>query len=292
MNRILPTTILLILTLVAYSQEIVNPTKLWSTMEEHCQPWGSTYSTDYIRFESDTVIDDNTYYRVWISEGEDHEHWNFYGAFIREENSKVYYRQMFEEEGLIYDFNLEMGDSVLVNNPRAVGEIWLVLDEIDSVATTEGMRERWRLISNEYPNYEYWIRGIGSQTSVLNSSSGIFGGLCGLYKLLCQKENDELVYLNPDYHSCYLYTTGHSEWDERDNIIVVSYNKSQGNVTVDVSGESEKDIILTNITGQIISKVTTTLESTTLSVFNSPSGIYIITVIQNGNKYSQKFILQ
>ncbi len=292
MHRVLPTTLLLVLTIITYSQEIVNSTMIWSSMEEHCQPWGSTYSTDYFRFDSDTVIDDITYKRVWISEDEDHVEWNFYGAFIREENNKVYYRQMFGEEGLIYDFNLEIGDSVLVNNPRAVGEIWLFLDEIDSVETTEGMRERWKLMSNEYPNSEYWIRGIGSQTGVLNSSSGIFGGLCGLFTLLCQKEDGELLYLNPDYQSCYLYTTGQNEWERRYNPIVLSYNKSQRNVTVYVAGKSEKDIVLSSITGQIISNVTTSLESKTLSVLNSPSGIYIITVIQDGNKYSQKFILQ
>ena len=74
-------------------------------MEEHCQPWGSTYSTDYFQFEEDTIINGFVYKKVWISEDETYQNWNFYSAFIREENNKVYYKHMFGEEGLIYDFN-------------------------------------------------------------------------------------------------------------------------------------------------------------------------------------------
>ncbi len=291
MLRVLTTTIFLSIFLITNSQEIVNPSKLWSSMEEHCQPWGSTYSTDYLRFESDTIIDDYTYKHVWISEDEDHEEWNFYGAFIREENNRVYYRQMFGEEGLIYDFNLELGDSVLIDNPRAVGAIWLFLAEVDSVETVEGMKERWRLISNEYPNSEYWIRGVGSRTGVLNSSSGIFGGLCGLYTLLCQKEDGELIYVNPEYQSCYLYTTGRDEGEKINDPIRLKYDKFQKSVTVIFSGNSEKEIILSNITGHTKSSISNSLESTTLSLLNNPAGIYIITVLQDGNRYSKKFIL-
>ncbi len=95
---------------------------------------------------------------------------------------------MFGDEGLIYDFNLEIGDSVLVNNPRAVGEVWLHLLEIDTITVADDLRERWRMVSSEYQESDYWLRGIGSIAGVLNSSMSIYGGLCGFYALLCQYE--------------------------------------------------------------------------------------------------------
>ncbi len=122
----------------AYSQEIVNPDKVWSIMEEHCQPWGSNYSTEFIRFDTDTIIDGTVYQKVWIAEDEYHQNWNFYGAFIREDEGLVYYRELFSEEVLIYNFNLEIGDSVVVDNPRAAGALTLVLAEIDSVLLENG----------------------------------------------------------------------------------------------------------------------------------------------------------
>lgn len=291
MHKLLLPILLLFYTYTLTAQEIVNPSKLWSSMEEHCQPWGSTYSTDYLKFDADTLIGDIIYKRVWISEDENHENWNFYGAFIREENNRVYYRQMFEEEGLIYDFNLEIGDSVLIDNPRAVSEIWLLLSDIDSVETTDGMRERWKLTSNDYPNTEYWIRGIGSQTGVLNSSSGIFGGLCGLYTLLCQKENGELVYLNPEFESCFLYTTGRDEYEEVFSTLIVSYNHYTQLVDVRIDGEAEKSIYLSNLTGQTVSHQITFSETASLPTYNSPSGIYIVTVILDGSNYSKKILI-
>lgn len=64
MIRTIVITILIVCTGVLFSQEIVDPAKLWSNMEEHCQPWGSTYSTDFIRFDIDTIIDNLLCQRV------------------------------------------------------------------------------------------------------------------------------------------------------------------------------------------------------------------------------------
>lgn len=290
MKKILPLLVLLSIPLIPLSQEIVDSTKMWSCMEEHCQSWGSTYSTNYLRFDKDTIINDTSYKKVWISEDENYEQWNFYGAYIREENRRIYYRQMFGEEGLIYDFNLEVGDSVLVDNPRAVGEIYLFLAEIDSIETEYGYQERWRLVSNEYPDNEYWIRGIGSETGILNSSTGIFGGLCGLYTLLCEKENDQMVYLNPEYESCYLYTTGSMELQKPDNMFFIQANSNRVSLTFNDQDLSNKIIVLSDIEASIIYKTQTKDVTSNISMLNNPAGIYIITVYKNGRSNSQKFV--
>ncbi len=278
------------LSIYASSQEIVDSNKMWSSMEEHCQPWGSTYSTDYFRFDQDTLISDTIYKHVFISEDEDHENWNFYGAFIREEDNKVYYRKIFENEGLIYDFNLELGDSVLINNPQAVGEIYLQLAEIDSVDTYDGYKERWRLSSYKYPDSEYWIKGIGSETGVLNSSSGIFGGLCGLYTLLCQKYEDELVYMNPNYETCYLYVTGRDEVATEDYTFTLSYNSVKKSVIVNTGGNENKEIILASLSGKILDQIQTSAKSTSLNIGNSSMAVYIISVKHRDRIYTKKFI--
>lgn len=117
--------------------------------------WGTSYTSNYHRFYGDTIINDTLNKKVWVSEDENYEEWYFFDSFIREENKKVYYREMFQSEGLIYDFNLQIGDSVLLNNIRAVDNLWLKLTEIDSVQTTDGFVERWRLESRHYLNSDY-----------------------------------------------------------------------------------------------------------------------------------------
>lgn len=289
-KRLAVIVVLTVFSTVICAQEIVDPAKLWSNMEEHCQPWGSNYSTEYIRFSVDTVIDQKVYKKVWISEDEDYEEWNFYGAFIREDSGRVFYRQMFGEEGLIYDFNLGIGDSVIINNPRASGEITLYFVEIDSVEIENGYRERWKLVSNIYENAEYWIRGIGSETGVINSGTGVFGGLCGLYTLLCEKENDELIYMNPGYESCYLFTTDVDEGSSL-SAFLLSYDQDEKLVQVSMSKRHESTIIISNISGIVITseQINTTLFTYDMSA--QKTGIYIITVVDSGNISSQKFIV-
>ena len=185
------------------AQEIVDNQKQWSILTGHCLPDYTTYTTTFFKFDEDTIIEGKLYQKVFISEDEYQEEWYFYGSFIREENKKVYLREYYGEEGLIYDFNLHLGDMVEVNNPRAISEVSLVLTEIDSVETSDGYRERWKLTNVEFMISEYWIEGIGSMNGVLNSSTEVFGGLCGTYILLCEEESGNTIYLNPEYEFCY-----------------------------------------------------------------------------------------
>jgi len=291
MIRTIIITIALICTGVLFSQEIVDPTKVWSNMEEHCQPWGSTFSTDFIRFDIDTIIDDQVYKKVWISEDEEQQEWNFYGAFIREEDGRIYYRQMFGEEGLIYDFNLEVGDSVLIDNPRSAGALTLFFTEIDSVEITNGYRERWKLVSNTYENPEYWIRGIGSQTGVINSSTGVYGGLCGLYTLLCQKVDNELVYQNSDIGSCFMITTAINDNYENQPQFSLSYDRNNKIVKLQMENEQFRTITLSNITGNIIESKQTNGTLMSFNLSQHAIGLYVVTVVQSGSVYSQKFIV-
>lgn len=288
--KLIQLIILLFITTATISQEIVDSTKIWSNMEEHCQPWGSTYSTDYFRFDVDTIINDTTYKKVWISEDEGYYNWAFYGAMIREENSRVYYRQLFGQEGLIYDFNLSIGDSVLIDNPRAVGEVYLHLVEIDSVETEDGLRERWMLTSSEYPDVEYWIRGIGSETGILNSSSGIFGGLCGLYTLLCQKQDDELVYMNPEYNSCYLITTSISD-NPVDDGFKLDFRLKRKVIELNFHEETTSQISITDLTGNLIESIFTNSLYNEIDLNGQPTGIYIVSLSAKDKSRSIKVFL-
>lgn len=288
MKKLKSLLLLILASLALFSQEIVDSEKVWSNMEEHCHSWGSTYSTDFFKFDKDTIIDNITYKKVWISEDEDHANWNFYGAFIREENKRVYYKQYVGDEGLIYDFNLTIGDSVLVDNPISAGEIWLILVSIDSIQTNDGYKERWELKNNGYPDSEYWIRGIGSQNGVLNSSTGIYGGLCGLYTLLCEKENGDVVYINPDFQTCYLYTVGKDELTNESKVIRITDSPYNNNITVSTDIEGHKQYVITDLGGKTISNVNTIDKSISVSIIDK--GIYIISIFTEGNRYSKKFI--
>jgi len=295
MKKILLVVIIIMSVLNVNSQEIVNSAKLWSIAEEHCQSWGSSYSTDFISFDEDTIINDTAYRKVWIAEDENHEEWNFYGAFIREDEGLVFYRQLFEDEGLIYDFNMEIGDSAVIDNPRTAGPVTLVLDAIDSITLEDGiLRERWKLTSSEYSNYEYWIRGIGSQTGVINSSTGVYGGLCGSYTLLCESENDFLYYMNDIFETCFLIVTDVNDFTEEtsDLFVISEYGNFDKLIAINTNEKGKSRVIISNLWGSIISDNIVNSNLYSFSFMNYSPGIYVVTVINNSNLQSKKIIIK
>ena len=242
--------------LLVHTQEIVDNEKLWSILVGHCQPEYTTYTTSFFRFDNDTIIDGKLYQMVFISEDEFKEEWFFYGSFIREENKKVYYREYYGEEGLIYDFNLQPGDTVVLNNPRAASDVSLILSEIDSVETSDGYRERWKLTNDEFEIPEYWIEGIGSVAGVINSTTEVFGGLCGTYILLCEEENENTIYQNPQYEYCYyLLLDDDNDIEVTEEIFNVIYRQSIKQIDIAFNTSEERLVVITNIKGQQVSKL-------------------------------------
>ena len=286
------TIFLLLFGYTVMSQEIVDSTKVWANMQEHCLEWGSRYSTDHHKFYGDTIINDTVYKKVWISEDELNEEWNFFGSFIREENGRVYYREMFLNEGLIYDFNMQVGDSVLINNTRAVQGLWLTLTEIDTIESYGGSIERWKLENATYLNAEYWMRGIGSVTGVLNSGSNVFGGLCGLFTLLCSKHNNEIIYQDTIYQTCHYELISDIE-EEKQNIenpFRLLNSKSSNQFELKFEDESEKLITIVSIDGRIVYTNKTRDPNLIISKSIFKQGLYVINCLMDGQSYTVKIL--
>ncbi len=292
MKKLIYILLFLIATQSLKAQEIVNSQKLWSVLTGHCLPDYTTYTTSFFKFDEDTIIEGKLYQQVFISEDEFQEEWFFYGSFIREENKKVYLREYFGEEGLIYDFNLKMGDTVVVNNPRAISEVSLVLTEIDSVETTDGHRKRWQLTNDEFMIPEYWIEGIGSMGGVLNSSIEVFGGLCGTNILLCEEEEGNTIYLNPEYEFCYyLLLDDGNDIRAQENSFDIIYRPSSQVVELIFNGSENRSIHLTDINGRMINRGQSADNNVLLPLKGNSKGLYIISVIQNDGHFMSKKIM-
>lgn len=274
------------------AQEIVDNQKVWSILTGHCLPDYTTYTTSFFKFDEDTIIDGKLYQQVFISEDEHQEEWFFFGNFIREENNKVYLREYFGEEGLIYDFNLQLGDTVVVNNPRSISAVTLVLTEIDSVETTDGYRDRWKLTNDEFMIPEYWIEGIGSMGGILNSSTEVFGGLCGTYILLCQEESGSTIYMNPEYEQCYyLLLDDGVDIEAPENAFDIIYSPSSQRIELTFFDNESRRVHLTDMNGRKVSQLQSSENNVHLSIKLSSKGLYIISVIQNDGRLVSKKIM-
>jgi hypothetical protein len=211
MRAILATVLILISSMVSgqNSYQIADTTKTWNTM------WGGYWAlgiahcggTKTNKFGNEVIYGDTTYLMVMEATDSLHTNWDMIG-YIREDTltGKVFFRK-WDGEGLIYDFNLQIGDSVTINNYYAgFADVTLICGNIDSVNINGQFKKRiylYRYYPGEYPA-DIWIEGIGSTGGLLYSGLGGAAVASPIWKLLCCSQNDTLIYMDSIYNRCFL----------------------------------------------------------------------------------------
>jgi len=232
------TSLLLIFWFVAFGQSdnyIVREDGLWTTVEVHCFPTGNSYSSYYIKFSGDTLVDGINYNIAWISEDELHSEWNFYGFIREDENHQVFLKPPGYMEGKIYDFGVETGDSITAHNIYLNSDILhFVVEQIDSVMMLDRFRKRITLYEYINQKEEVWIEGIGSLFGIMNSCNNAYGGACGGYEALCYEENGEIVYHNENYPSCFYELTVNTPNRLDDKMFSIYPNPAADFIIVDI----------------------------------------------------------
>ena len=277
--------------LQAQENQIVFENKVWSNMQENCQPEATYYTTFFHKFGSDTLLNGRSYKKVMIAEDESAEAWFFAHQFVREANQRVYLLNEFGDEMLLYDFSIVPGETVVIGNELVPDGIHLTFTGIDSVETASGWRERWKLEKDEFSPPEYWIAGIGSESGVLNSGTGVFGGLCGSYTLLCYSEDNLEVYQNPFFGTCYynLLDDGNNIKENQSTYKVV-YQSSSNLLTVNWEENDTRQIMLTDIQGRQHYNQHSS-RSAELNTSRLKPGIYVLIVTSATEVSSRKIMI-
>lgn len=180
----------------------------WNVLFQDAVGWPNVYHTSIQKIHGEIVLDNNEYKTVWIKSPK--EAWKIDGA-VREEDKRVYYRkysgQNYQDEVLLYDFNLTVGDtiSVLMN----IGDVPLIVLEESEIEVNGEMRRQLglaRYYGKSSDIEEYWIEGVGSTFGFLYS--GIEGWVGSFVHLLCYHEDDNLIWMDDNYDSCVMNSQG------------------------------------------------------------------------------------
>lgn len=191
----------LIVALPAAGQDgyaLIDTTKEWNSLSigvyefAVCAPGNTTRTT----IGNPEEINNQTYfpvYRNFISAGK-----TSTPGYLREDTAsrKVYFYDYNEDkEGLLYDFSISEGDTVLVQNYFVDFEdISIVCNNID----TTWVAGEHRKVFSFY--HDTWIEGIGSLYGLLYSAHGSLPG--GSHELTCCFKNEDLIYNNSKFNSC------------------------------------------------------------------------------------------
>jgi hypothetical protein len=197
--------------LTSFSQitydSIVTESKTWSNlsggygveMVECC------YSTTYLKIEIDPLI--NTIDEKQILASTDSlQNWVKIGN-IKETDRKIYFRDLHNNQGLLYDFGASIGDTVkVVNYAQEIDPdtIIVYIEKIETIEYLGVQRQRFKVKNSLSGQYDYWITGIGSVKGLLNPCFDIPGGF---RELLCVHNEGIQVYQNPNRLTCYINDT-------------------------------------------------------------------------------------
>ena len=248
-----------------------------------------------------------------------------YGVF--KDNLEVYnhYNEVIEEtESLLYDFSLNLGDTIEVANfdeadiagyiqyvkyvrVESIGiykfdgsHSYVTLYDTDSIFCLNNGEQRKRILLNGIHEslQQSWIEGIGSSDGPFVHAH--FSGLEYMPKrLLCYNENDECLYKQSSFDydeddDCFTNYYPDNVVENNENDIMIYPNPATTNVEVSYTlpeGMTSATLVMTNTLG--VNVKTAHLDGdnkTTLSLEELPSGIYFYTIRCGENVKTGKLI--
>ena len=224
-----------------------------------------------------------------------HPYANKQELLYREEDRKFYVVPPDSvHEMLVYDFNLNVGDTFETNwSWGTTDTVRMVVMSIDTVTTLDGLsRKRMNLANKNYPGTgQYhsgtWLEGIGSldwmfvYPSYVSSVSGGFG-------FACHWTNGNLIYpYESTSGNCYIIDNIPEE--NLDSNISFYPNPMRDKLNIEFSGTNFASLKVLDLYGNIVYK--NTQHHTALELSHLKSGVYFVIIgFKNGNYMTKKII--
>ncbi len=161
---------------------------------------------------SDTTINQIEYNRLCIKSNGSNTASLIPIGGIREKDKRIYFigndllGNPHNGELLLYDFNIQVGDTVFHNDN---GSFFSIIEAMDTVEINGEYRNRYKISPDShnnnfyFPDDEYWIEGIGSIKAGLLGHITMVPTCCyQFWEHICFKENEVVNYLNPTFSDC------------------------------------------------------------------------------------------
>lgn len=268
-------------------RELVQEGKLWSNTKAETENIYN-YRSYWIKFQGDTLINDLVYNKVLQADDSLHSDW-YVNGFIREDIAfqKVYlfddYNQM---DRLLYDFILEQGDSILTGDGESYAKVDTIIYEPFG-NSTDILKQIY------FDSGGRWIEGIGSLWGVMEGLNAFF--ITGeITELVCYYENNNLVYHNPEFKTCFPDSTAVSVsmfGNKKD--IEIFPNPASDKITIYSQNTRILEVEIYDLTGTCLYRnLIAGSNRIDLNTDNFPKGMYVLKVRDERDKISRKIVIQ
>ncbi len=248
--------------------------------------YGVSYSSFNYTLKGDTIINSKVYKPVYYSvDSVNVEGQSSKSFYLREEAGRWYYTYSGDvSERLLYDFNLKVGDTVLV---QGVDSRLRIL-KVDSIIIS-GIPHKRLYIGYNYElsqrdNYvvDEWIEGIGSNKGLLYDYWIVDAGS----DLLCFKKKGELIYMNPNYNICWV-VSGIDNTKMAQPLILKS--ASNGDFEIQCRDLIE-ELTISDIRGATISKCFPSGSNYVFSLKGQQKGVFVLRIKTDSGVYTRKIV--
>lgn len=286
MKSLFVTFLFLITFIAGYGQtpfSLVDTNKIWSVLNITFQDNGT--GSNFYKFSGDTTKNNLKYFKVYQSYDSTKLQWIYAQKLVREDSGKVYKRDYRDTDILIYDFNLHLKDTIILEALFEQQAKWVV-DSIDSIKIRDTFHKRMFLQYSECSGclIDTWISGIGSLLGVLNSGNMTIDFST---ELLCVEDKDGYLYKNSNYQSCYYSYEGINKVKIEDEI------KIYPTIIIDrftiATAASSFEVMIYNATGGLIHQKTYSGNSD-IDCSEFDAGLYLIKVKTGKNITTKKII--
>ena len=250
----------------------------------------------------DTIINSRIYKKLYLFNDSVFNINNaIYLGGIREENKKIYYLGDTIHYGkpldctnevLLYDFNLNVGDTFYFGLPQTDSLIcnnsyWnVVVISIDTINLGNKLRKRF--IFNDYTTQ--WIEGIGNVNGLLLSIPPWIPGSVPQGSLICFKQNDTIVYFNSNFSECMPLNI--NENNVMNENILVFPNPANDYLIIKSGITQPFTYQLYNIQGILQKEGEVTASQSEINVADLPRGMYILKILTEKQIMTRKIVLK
>jgi hypothetical protein len=266
----------------------------WITIQQNLIDAPGYWNVNQIfKLMNDTIIDSQEYHAIFTNNPP-----NSYFCAFREENKKIYFR--FKDDSsdfLLYDFNLNVGDTMFYNFFDPTTEEYnhnKKVIAIDSISLLNGeVRKTYRLasISHFYLSDDIWVEGIGSITW-----KGLFNPLVTNYLLngdnfkfgyFCNDNQDLFFDSDCEIHQCDVELAVN---ESEIKYIALYPNPCNDIITITTTNHVIESIELYNSIGQLIKSEIINKYDYTMPIKYFNPGIYFLKIKFNNQEITKKII--
>ncbi len=263
----------------------------WSPSDIHLT------NTQYC-LQGDTIINGNSYNKIYYVEPDNFTLDTIYIGGIREDSLKNIYFFPYNEnlptpgpisfpsdtiEYLIYTFNnLDIGMILPIENNTE-----MMVTGIDSVLVGDYYRKRYTIQNNNFGN-DYWIEGIGSINDLFSSFTYLFEWT---YYTLCFTDTSTYYINSPnDEDSCHYWIPVGLTESIKNEIYLYPNPASNTIIIKSIAEEATGLINIYNSTGKLIMQEKLTDYELEINLDRIKSGLYIVEIEYGQRKQYSKFI--